>query len=116
MAKGKKWLPLLATAAMVASVIAGCGSKPANQQGSAPKGNEAQKADGSKQPIELTVMWWGSQDRHDRTLKVIDMYEKEHPNVKIKPIYTGWDGYWEKLATQVAGKKMPDIVQMDYKY
>jgi multiple sugar transport system substrate-binding protein len=116
MAKGKKWLLLLATAAMVVSVIAGCGSKPANQQSAAPKGNEGQKADSSKQPIELTVMWWGSQDRHDRTLKVIDMYEKEHPNVKIKSIYTGWDGYWEKLATQVAGKKMPDIVQMDYKY
>lgn len=58
----------------------------------------------------------GSQDRHDRTLEVIDLYMEENPKVEISAEFTGWDGYWEKMATQAAGENLPDIVQMDYKY
>ncbi len=66
--------------------------------------------------VELRILWWGSQDRHNRTLEAIDMYVEENPHVKISPEFTGWDGYWEKMATQAAGGNMPDIVQMDYAY
>ena len=30
---------------------------------------------------------WGSQDRHDRTIKAIELYESLHPNVKIEYEY-----------------------------
>ena len=64
------------------------------------------------QPITLKVMWWGGQTRHDKTLKVIDMFEEQNPEIKIEPIYTSWDGYWDKLAPLVASNEMPDVVQM----
>ncbi|SFL90896.1 carbohydrate ABC transporter substrate-binding protein, CUT1 family [Gracilibacillus orientalis] len=70
----------------------------------------------SSNKVELRMLWWGSQDRHDRTLEVIDLYMEENPNVTISAEFTGWDGYWEKMATQAAGGNLPDIVQMDYKY
>ena len=28
----------------------------------------------------------------------------------------GWDDYWTRLATQVAGGNAPDLIQMDYRY
>jgi len=34
----------------------------------------------------------------------------------VEPEFTSWDGYWSKLATQVAGGLMPDVIQMDYQY
>ncbi|MBS4195683.1 ABC transporter substrate-binding protein [Lederbergia citri] len=92
---------------LVIGLISGC-SKSTNG------GNK--NAEDAEDKIELRMTWWGSQDRHDRTIKVIELYEKLNPNIKISPEFTGWDGYWEKLATQAAGKNLPDIIQMDYKF
>jgi multiple sugar transport system substrate-binding protein len=62
--------------------------------------------------VTLKIIWWGSLDRHEKTLKVIEIYRKRNPGIKIEPIYTSWTGYYEKLATLVAANEMPDIVQM----
>ncbi|GIN58620.1 putative ABC transporter substrate-binding protein YesO [Lederbergia ruris] len=102
--KRKYWIAIILLCLTV-GMLAGCNSK---------KGNSGGKSDGDQ--VELRMVWWGSQDRHDRTLKVIDQYMEENPNVTISPEFTGWDGYWEKMATQAAGGNLPDIVQMDYKY
>ncbi|MBP1966439.1 ABC transporter substrate-binding protein [Paenibacillus aceris] len=67
-------------------------------------------------PVKLRIDWWGAQTRHDLTLKVLDLYTKQHPNVTFEPEYSGWDGYWDKLATEVAAKNAPDIYQMDPAY
>ena len=50
----------------------------------------------SKDPVKLRVAWWGGQARHDYTLKVIELYEKQHPNVKIEAEYAPFDDYSEK--------------------
>ncbi|WP_379216260.1 ABC transporter substrate-binding protein [Paenibacillus sp. GCM10012303] len=68
------------------------------------------------QNVELRFAWWGSQGRHDRTLKAIEKFQQLHPNIKIKPEYTSFDGYWEKLSTQVAGNNAPDLMQMSVLY
>ncbi|MBS4208196.1 ABC transporter substrate-binding protein [Bacillus sp. FJAT-50079] len=80
------------------------------QQGSdqASKDNESEQTDGK---IELRMTWWGGQERHDRTLKVIELYEEKNPHVKITPEYSGMDGYFDKLTTQFAAGNAPDIIQ-----
>jgi multiple sugar transport system substrate-binding protein len=64
--------------------------------------------------IELRVSWWGSQNRHDRTIKVIEMFQQEHPDIKIVYEFANWDDYWTKLLTQAAGGNLPDVMQQDY--
>ena len=32
-------------------------------------------------PVELRVAWWGSQDRHNRTIKASELFQKKHPNI-----------------------------------
>ncbi len=64
--------------------------------------------------IELRIAWWGSQNRHDRTIKVIEMYEAENPNVDITYEFASFNDYWTKLAPQAAGGNLPDIMQQDY--
>lgn len=66
--------------------------------------------------VTLRVAWWGSQSRHNRTLKVIDMFKEQYPDIKIDPQYTGWGGYWEKMAAQAAGNNLPDVMQHDRMY
>ncbi|WP_414557131.1 ABC transporter substrate-binding protein [Bacillus swezeyi] len=76
---------------------------------------ETAGADGKK-TITLRVAWWGGQPRHDYTTKVIDMYEKENPHVKIEAEFANWDDYWKKLAPMSAANQLPDVIQMDTAY
>jgi multiple sugar transport system substrate-binding protein len=66
--------------------------------------------------VEIRVAWWGSQTRHDRTLEAIELFEEQNPDIVVTPEFTGWDGYWERLATQAAGQNLPDVFQMDLQY
>jgi multiple sugar transport system substrate-binding protein len=70
-------------------------------------------ADGAER---LRMFWWGSKVRSDLTLKANALYSKRYPNVTIDGESLGWGDYWTKLATQVAGRNPPDIIQMDYRY
>lgn len=67
-------------------------------------------------PVTLRFSWWGSDARHAATQKVIDLYQSKNPGVKIKGDYTGWDDYWDRLATSTAGGNSPDIIQMESRY
>ncbi|HUZ17850.1 MAG TPA: extracellular solute-binding protein [Spirochaetia bacterium] len=66
--------------------------------------------------ITMRIMWWGSQQRHERTIKVLHMYEQAHPNVKFDYEFATWNDYWTKLTTMAAGNNLPDIMQQDYAY
>ena len=67
-------------------------------------------------PVELRVAWWGSQDRHNRTIKAIELFQKKYPNVKVTSEFAGWGDYWTKMTTQAAGRNLPDVMQQDYAY
>jgi oligogalacturonide transport system substrate-binding protein len=82
--------------------------------------NEAAPAagstDGAKKPVTLRMSWWGGETRHTATLKAIEVYQSLNPHVKIEGEYGGFDGYLEKLTTQLAGRTAPDIMQIDIAY
>jgi multiple sugar transport system substrate-binding protein len=71
------------------------------------------KDEGTVKPVKLTIMWGGSQERHDNTLKVLELYSQKFPHVKFVPEYASVSGYFEKLVTLSAAKNLPDIVHMD---
>jgi multiple sugar transport system substrate-binding protein len=69
---------------------------------------------GQTKKVELKFAWWGSQVRHEATIKVIELYQKLHPNVSISYEFAGFDDYWMKMTTMAAGGQLPDIMQQDY--
>jgi multiple sugar transport system substrate-binding protein len=75
----------------------------------------AQSAPATK-PVELRVAWWGSQDRHNRTIKAIELFQKKYPHIKVTYEFAGWGDYWPKMTTQAAGRNLPDVMQQDYAY
>lgn len=76
-----------------------------------PSDTGAETAGGSQEEVTLRFMWWGSDVRHEATIAVIEQYEALHPNVKIEAEYGGYDGYFEKLTTQLSGGTAADIIQ-----
>jgi multiple sugar transport system substrate-binding protein len=64
----------------------------------------------------LRLIWWGNPDRDKRTNDVVDLYMKTNPDVVVDPETYAWNDYWPKLATQAAGRNLPDVIQMDYRY
>ncbi|MCM3790881.1 extracellular solute-binding protein [Domibacillus indicus] len=103
----RKWLSFF-LAALLTFTLSACSAQQAQQQE-----EESGSTDGK---VSLRVVWWGSQERHDATMKVLDLYTEKNPNVTFETEFSGWDGYWDKLATQSAAQNAPDLVQMDAQY
>lgn len=64
--------------------------------------------------VTLRFSWWGGGERHEATLKAIKAFEAKNPGVTIKAEYGGWNGYAEKLTTQMAGSNEPDVMQINW--
>lgn len=64
--------------------------------------------------ITLRFAWWGGDSRHEAYMAAAERYMELNPNVKIVSEYGGWDGYREKLYTQLAGGNAPHVFQNHY--
>ncbi|MFA6774881.1 MAG: extracellular solute-binding protein [Sphaerochaetaceae bacterium] len=74
-------------------------------------GNGVKEEAPSNEPPTLRIAWWGSQTRHDRTLKVLDMYTQK-TGVKFEAEYMPFDGYFTKLNTLIASNDEYDLIQL----
>ncbi|MDF2934758.1 MAG: extracellular solute-binding protein family 1 [Paenibacillaceae bacterium] len=104
----KAWTFGTASVVLLSSLtLAGCGSSSPENTAS-PGGASA-----PQQQVTLRFSWWGSDVRHKATLAALNKYMELHPNVKIDAEYGGFDGYEQKLKTQLAGGTAPDLIQVD---
>lgn len=105
----KKYVAMMMAAILgisTAFAAGGCG-----QNDSEEKQGEQGNSEENEEDITLRFMWWGDDVRHEATLAVIEQYEEAHPNVTIEAEYGGYDGYFEKLTTQLSGGTAADIIQ-----
>ncbi len=66
------------------------------------------------QPAVLRFSWWGGAGRHAATLKAVAVFEQKNPGLKVKAEYMGFNGYLERLTTQIAGDSEPDVMQINW--
>ena len=100
MAKSVKIASLASLVVALAIVVAGLGSASASN-GAFPT-----------EPVNLTMWWWGEQEAKGATgwlNQTIALYNKKHPNVKIKPVLQTTDGLIPAFKAAAAAKKGPDI-------
>lgn len=76
----------------------------------------AQDSDGlpayTGEPVELRMGWWGNDDRAERTLKVIELFEAAYPDIKVIGEPNGGAGdHFQILDTQLAASDASDIIQ-----
>lgn len=60
----------------------------------------------------MRIAWWGSDDRHKKTLKVLKLFEEKNPGLSMSSEYGGLIGYQDKLSTEFAGGNAPDVMQI----
>jgi multiple sugar transport system substrate-binding protein len=63
-------------------------------------------------PAELRMGWWGNDDRAERTMKVIELFEAAYPDIKVAGEPNGGTAdHFQILDTQLAANDAPDIIQ-----
>jgi multiple sugar transport system substrate-binding protein len=68
------------------------------------------------EPVTMHISWWGSQARHDLTIKVVEMFMAANPYITITYDYATFADYWTLLATKAAGGNLSCVMQQDYAY
>ncbi|MCZ8516442.1 extracellular solute-binding protein [Paenibacillus filicis] len=112
MLRMKKLLPLILTVSLPIAVLAGCGTanKNASAGNNASSGSNSQSSGSSPaQPTEFSFYFTGSQNVKELWDTLIPMFEKQTPDVKVKPVYvpsgTGAQSSYDRiLAAKQAGK------------
>jgi oligogalacturonide transport system substrate-binding protein len=118
----KKMMAIFLVVAMTVS-LAACGKSSTTESTKSDTSAEPTKAASTdteaaapkeeKEPVNLRFSWWGGDARHEATLAVIDLFQKEYPWITIDAEYSAQDGYNDKLMTQFASGTAPDIMQME---
>ncbi|GAA2670729.1 MULTISPECIES: ABC transporter substrate-binding protein [Actinosynnema] len=86
----------LTAALLLSAALAGCGGGASD--------------DGS---VTLRFVWWGNEDRAKVTNQAVEEFQRRNPGIKVETEYSGYDAYFQKLSTQVAGGAGPDLLQLD---
>ncbi|TBL81812.1 ABC transporter substrate-binding protein [Paenibacillus thalictri] len=130
----KRWVHGMALLAVSALLLAACGGtgggtgsagstgstgNTASSGGAGGTGGQPAKPEEKKNEEKITLRvgyFAGAQATVDVTNKVIALFEKKYPNIKIESEYSPFANYFEKLSVQAAGNSMPDVVRQDYAY
>src|SRR4051794_22753751 len=121
---GARWRALLVVACLALGlVVAACGGDSgSSSSGGSSGGGGGGGAIGSKlgdvqaamkKPTTLTVWAWTP-----GTDQAVAMFEKAHPNIKVKLQNVGQGPpHYRKVRTVVkSGKGLPDVIQMEFQY
>ena len=92
-----------AATALLTVTASGCGSSDAEPAG----------GDGT---VELRFSWWGNSERADITQAALDRFEEANPDISVKPEFADFNGYFDRLATSVAGSDAPDVMTLGGAY
>ncbi|WNB84602.1 extracellular solute-binding protein [Cellulomonas sp. ATA003] len=72
--------------------------------------------EGGDEAVELRFAWWGSEQLNAIKDEQITAFEAEYPHITVLQEPGEFAGYYDKLATQVAGDDGPDVLQITYNY
>ncbi|SEE84056.1 ABC transporter substrate-binding protein [Ruania alba] len=103
MDRNARWDPSRRQALGLAGLAALSASACSRGGGAAPEADAA----------SLRYAWWGDDLRTELTEEAIAAFEAEHPSIDVTGEFGGFDGYFDKLATQTAGGGGPDVFMMN---
>lgn len=92
----KRILTALITVLIIPFLLFGCGNNAS--------------IDGAKKPVEIKVTFWGAPDEVNIVTKIINEWQKTHPEIIVRLEHTPYRGYVDKLLTRIAGRSAPDII------
>jgi multiple sugar transport system substrate-binding protein len=67
---------------------------------------------GSSATGSIRLGWWGNDLRNAQTKQAAELFQSKHAGTSISLEPDAFSAYFDKLATQTAGGKSPDMIQM----
>lgn len=84
-----------------------------NQSSADTAGNQGAEEKDYKD-TEFRIAWWGGDERNEKTIQIIENFEKQYQNLSIEVEYGAYGDYFTKLTTQATGGELPDLFMMNY--
>ncbi len=63
---------------------------------------------------EISLSWWGNDNRIEYTLEAIKQFEELHPDIRVKCSYTEWSGYQTRNKIYMASHTESDVMLINF--
>ena len=63
--------------------------------------------------VNITYRWWGGQNREERQLAAIALFEERNPGITVTPFPVSFDGYYDVLGVEMVAGTAPDVFTLD---
>lgn len=113
--KGKSnghWLALVLAVMLVGLTACGGGGNAGDGNGGKAGGSSPGGASDPKIELTLWNIWTDPSAEHQSSLKQVEKFMEEHPNIVIKQQNIPHDQYKVKVKAQAAGRELPDLLQV----
>ncbi|MBQ2265274.1 MAG: carbohydrate ABC transporter substrate-binding protein [Oscillospiraceae bacterium] len=67
-----------------------------------------------EEQVNITLSWWGNDQRNEYTIAAVKLFEKLHPEIKVKCNYSEWSGYQARSDVQMVSGTEADVMQINY--
>lgn len=64
--------------------------------------------------VKLHLSWWGNDDRHAYTMRGIDLFQEENPDIDVDYRYGEWSGYEKRNKVWMESHTEADVMQINY--
>lgn len=65
---------------------------------------------------DVTLSWWGNDNRHQYTLEGVKEFELKNPNIRVSCQYAEWSGFRARMNIEMASHTNADVMQMNYSW
>lgn len=105
MRRTRRSLAGIASVFALSLVVAGCSGSDEPEAPESPGGEETPQED-----VELTIAWWGNDERSALMAEAVDLFEAEYPYITVveQPVGNP-DDLFNRLATDFASGTAPDV-------
>lgn len=104
---------LLALLVLISAVLGACssggGSSGGSSGGSGGTSSSPAPAGPERKPVTLEISWWGGDTRHAALQEALKLFEQKYNWITVKPTFSGFDGYADKLTVQLSTNNAPDV-------
>lgn len=125
MKRFSKVISTMLAGVLLVSTLAACGDKTTKTSGNEKPTDESKvestteaskEEGGATEDASIRFSWWGGDSRHEATQKAVEAFMKANEGIKVEVEYGAWDGWAEKVATQLNGGTAPDLMQVNWNW
>lgn len=70
-----------------------------------------EKTEGNGEEVTIRFAWWGNQDRAEKTIEAVRLFEEKNPGIHVKTSCFDFNSYGENMRIAADTGNLPDVFQ-----